>query len=243
MAISLLALAQCAPRYSGKGEIMGDVSLVVEKMKNYRESLTSCRRVFSFKARRGIAHMRGEGLFLYEAPGHYRLDVWDNMGNLMIHYVENGVDRELFVTGSEDIFALSSNEEESGEGGGFTIDELKALGLGAFVPPEQPLRTKWERGELVVSYPGEAQAVQKHISIVPESGMPSRYEVTVGEREARRASLSGVRSVNGIPRSTKIEMVDHEHSLDVVLEIAQESLNAAIPESLFFPSGSPGERP
>lgn len=243
LALSLLALGCCAPRYSRVEESSLDPSIVMEKMKSYRDHIKSCRRIFSLEAKRGIARARGEGLFLFAEPGLYRLDVWDAMGNLLVHYVEDGTRRELVVTGGEELLPLFKSSEDSVQSGGFTIEEMKCLGLGAFSPPLDARVSARGRSGVVVKYPGEAEGVERRLHLFAGSGMPSRYEVTIQGEELRRADLSRVRTVSGIPRATRIEMVDHESSFRVELEIAQETLNEAIPESLFSPSGRAEVKP
>jgi outer membrane lipoprotein-sorting protein len=241
VAITILALGGCAPRYAEREGTAGDAALVAERMRIYKAQITSCRRIFSFTARRGPAAARGEGIFLYADPGLYRLDVWDNMGNLLIHYVENSEDHELFVREGETVLPVSEDVSASDGESGFTIGELKMLGLGAVLPPENPLRVEWEHDDPVVRYDELDEGVQKRLRIAPESGMLSRYTVTADGSEARRASFSRVKTSGGIPRATRIDMVDNERSVHIVLDVSQESLNAAIPESLFVTSSDPGE--
>ncbi|MFQ6102833.1 MAG: hypothetical protein ACE5OP_00905 [Candidatus Glassbacteria bacterium] len=236
LSILLAAIvANCSPRLISTDRAAGGSREAIRLINGYRESIRTCRRIFSIDARRKLGGIRGEGILLYVGPSLYRLEVWDEMGNLIFHYVENSDEHELLIPeGTEAVFALDENGDAMISSTGFTLSELKSIGLSAFsFAEEEEDLSVGSDGDVLMSLVSESGHLQKQLSFDGESGIPTRFRVTADGKTLREASFGNMKDVQDITRPMRIEIVDHENSTRVKLLVQQELINESIPDSLF----------
>jgi outer membrane lipoprotein-sorting protein len=239
LAAFLVTAAGCSPEYVSRADQIMDPSAAVKMINDYHDSIKTCRRIFSFSARRKLGSVKGEGILLYIKPDLYRIEVWDEMGNLIFHYVTNGKDYELFIPeGGEELFFIDEDGQTTGSHAGFTIEELKGIGLSSFsVEGERKDLFTCDEGVRVVSvFPGDND-IEKEMVFDKDSGMPDRLVVTTNGKKRREASFNGVQKTNGISRPTRIKIVDHEHSTTITMKVNQEDINGVVTEDLFSLGG------
>jgi len=219
----------------GTAAVDGSVPGTPGKIISYHHAIHSCRRLFSFSAKRKLGSVRGEGILLYVKPDLYRLEVWDEMGNLLFHYIDNGEEYEyLSAEGSEEVFSIDEHGKEQDFGTGFTLDEIRSIGLCAFdVDPGAGYMQNDRRVATLFLPSGGDSTIEKRLVFESSSGMPSRFLVVGSGKTLREAVFENADMSNGIPRPQKVKIIDHLCSTTVTLTVIQENINAAIPEELF----------
>jgi hypothetical protein len=187
-----------------------------------------------------LGSIRGEGILLYVKPDFYRLEIWDEMGNLIFHYVENNKEFEILSQGdNEEVFSIIDPDEEDHTGTGFTLEEIKSIGLCSFEVEggAEYIQNDGAMGMIVLPLDRE-KTVERRLYFEKSSGMPSRFLVVESGKKLREAIFENVEKSTGISRPHRVKIIDHVLSTTVTLSVVQESINTAIPDELFFIDGN-----
>jgi|GEM_PF-3987944 len=237
LASVLYHFANCSHGYVSAG---GGTAVIDGSASSYNQAIGSCRRIFSFVAKRRLGSIRGEGILLYVKPDFYRLEVWDDMGNLIFHYVENNEEFEIMsLDDYEDVFSMIDPDEEDNQGTGFTLEEIKSIGLCLF-EVEGGAEYIQDDGIMVTTLlPLDRDTtIERRFTFEKSSGMPSRFLVVKNGKKLREAVFENVEKSSGISRPHKVKIIDHVLSTTVTLSVVQESINTAIPVELFSINGN-----
>jgi len=225
----------CSPRYVKREGLQIDPALAVGIVNDYHRSIRTCRRIFQVSARKSLGEMRGEGILLYVQPGRYRIEVWDEMGNLVFHYIENEGEHELFLpAGSEEVFTVVDEIGIAGSNTGFSLDELKFSGLSAFFQDSEDEGVVAERtGPRKMTLIEMEAGSEKLLEFDPDTGVPLRFTVLKDGAKLREVVFKNSSEVDGVMRPASIKICDGVNATTVVLTVTQESVNGYVAESLF----------